>query len=490
MLQYLSVARTNPNSKNGKQNTNLPYGLKNIFELSTSDIAIQDKLRILLEQAILAQTVVEMSDDTNTDIKQYLNDLYKISSICIPVEINTMDSVRYARYRSILFGLLSNELYSKYNAIELLNDRQNFSNESVMLPKEFYIPYLSVASKRTHNQKIEDYELPVLLIPHMKDGVTGKYIEFQSQCYAKCHLTDKITKFAALAPMMDYILRLDWSSKSWIQFTEVIQSYGLNTYKTLEAQKSVSGVLASILQNKNNNCMNCTKAKHTYVEYLRYVNDRYRIGIDSFESLYFVLSGLGYENLDFLISKNPTQRQVAGFEKYIELDFLKSHKLQAALEAAESSEPEDEEEESEQDDLEDDPETDPDAPDEEDFEDTDSDSDTGEMDESLDDDMETTDDSMGEDSSGGAGATSTDTIEEPNDPFSVVFNITKSESLNEYFQREAICNALTSIVKNPPKEMSGETVAFLKVWLTQWVNLVSIDTTKTVLQQLSVSIDL
>jgi len=488
MLQYLSVARPNGKSKNGGILSSLPYGLNSIFEISTSTIPVQDKLRLLLEQAILAQTILEMSDNTNTDILQYLRDLYKISSISIPAQINTMDSVRYARYRSILFGVLSNELYSKYNAIEVLEDHQNFSNESVMLPKDFYIPYLTVASKRSAD-KLPEYEMPVLLIPFMQDGKTGKHIVFQPQGFTKCYLKDKITKFLPLAPMMDYILKLDWSAKSWIQFTEVVQSYGLNTYKALEAQKSVSGVLASILQNKNNNCIDYKKAGHTFVEYLHYLNDRYRIGIDSFESLYFVLSGLGYNDLNFLISKEPTQRQISGFEQYVELGFLKSYKLQIALEAAESSDPEKEKEE-EPDDLEDDPETDPDVTDDEEGADTDIDEDAGEMDESFDDDMETTDDSMGEDSSGGAGATSTDTIEEPNDPFSVVFNITKSESLNEYFQREAICNALNSIVKNPPKEMSGETVAFLKVWLTQWVNLVSIDTTKTVLQQLSVTIDL
>lgn len=502
MLQYLSVKRPAPNDKNGRDFKGLPLDLKSVFELVDSKIPVADKFRIIFEQVILAQLILDMSESTDYRTKDYLVSLDRISKICLPQQINSMDSSLYGKYKKTLSGILEKNKSSMYDAISVLKDYVHFSKESCQLSEDFYVPYLQIASGRVGNKnKDHVYDSAVLLTPYLEKCEGGNRIVFSSQIFTTCHLHDPLP-ITKLSPIMEYILRLDWKGKNWIQFTDVVQSYGLNTHNKFESHQSLSGTLANILYRDFNKTLISPVVRTQYISCLKYLEQHYRIGIDSFESMYWVLSGLGYKGLEFLISKNPTNRELVGFENYSELEFIKQYKLQVALEAADTDEDKEEETEEkpeekpeeksdEPDDLEDDPETDPDEETSDDSTDTDADSDEA-LPEADDLTGEGESEPAGDSTGTGAGdsAEQTDTPSDPEDPFSIAFNVTKSETMSEYFQRESLCSTLTSMVNNPPESMSVETVAFLRVWLTQWINLVSIDTTKAILSKLAVTIDL
>ncbi len=501
MLQYLSVKRPSQSSRNGTLVRSLPFGLKSIYELADSSISEADKLKIIVEQVILAKYVYDMSGATNSSLETYLDDLYRLYKNCIPKQNNSMDPKVFRSYCEVLDGLFVDQKYSYYEAISLLDDTHHFSKECSTLPKDFYAPYLMVRSGRCGGENpnsTPNHLGAMLLIPFVENVKEGQIITFKPKVFTTCHLYEKVT-LPNLTKSMEYVLRLDWKGKHWIQFVDVMQSFGLNAANIFESHQSLSGKLATLLSGKAVPVLQNTKVRFQFVTCLKHLEARYRIDIDSFESLKFVMNGLGYQGLEFLTSENPTSRELSAFESFSELQFIKPYKLQVALEAAESEE-EEEEKPEEQDDLEDDPETDPEP--ETSDEDSDDDSTDAEGETATDEEAPTEDDfGMDEesademtDTSGGSdagdGAEQTDTPSDPQDPFSIAFKVTQSETMDEYFQREALCVALTGIVKNPPETVSGETVAFLRVWLTQWINLVSVDTTKAVLSQLAVKIDL
>lgn len=501
MLQYLSVKRPNRESKDGKLISGLPFKLNSIYELRDSQISVSDKFRILFEQVILAKYLYDFSDSKNSYLENYLDELYKLYRVCIPRQNNSMDSNTFRSYCETLDGLFSNQKSSFYDAITVLNDGQHFSKECCTITKDFYIPYLSVCSGRCGGENPKstpDYLGAILLIPSLENTSAGQVITFKPKVFTTCHLYEKVT-LPYVPSSLEYTVRLDWKGKNWIQFTDTVQSFGTNLANIFEAHQSLPGKLAAIIRRKDLSILKNTRVRSQFVTCLKHLEQRYRIDIDSFESLTLVMNGLGYQGLEFLTSKNPTSRELEAFENLTDLQFIKPYKLQVAFEAAES-EKEEEEKPEDQENLEDDPETDPEPETSDDDsaddttgteeesaegETTDESTDDFGMDEGTD---ETTDTSGGSDS--GDGAEQTDTPSDPQDPFSIAFKVTKSETMEEYFQREALCVALTELVKNPPEEVSGETVAFLRVWLTQWINLVSVDTTKAVLSQLAVKIDL
>lgn len=509
MLQYLSVMRVDTRSSKGKVKSGLPFGLESIAELpARKNIPAHEKLRLITEQGILAHYAIDMLEGHSVELADYRNQLMRIALVSVPEQNDSMDRMLYRTYRETMLGVLRGRSQDLYNATNMLADHQNFSRDGFTIPKDFYEPYLKVITGRcgTKSQTLSpDHVGAMLLVPHVRKLDRGMAMVFKPHTFVRCHLYEKYA-LPDMSPSMEYMMRLDWTGKHWMQVTDAIQSFGLNLHKKLEAGATLPGVLATIIRGNSSPLFIRKKVRSQFVGCMKHLVQRYRIGVDSFDALQTVLSGLGYKGLEFLTSACPTNRELAAFESLTELQFIKPYKLQVALEAAESEE--EEEKPADQDELEDDPETDPDA--------ETSDEDPGAGDEPADDagaeDPETGDDAgadedtddfgMGDEEGGddsgtdsggsdsGNGAEQTDTPSDPKDPFSIPFDVTQSESMDEYFARESICAALTNVVKNPPETMSSETLAFLRVWLTQWVNLVSVETTKAVLSQLAVTIDL
>lgn len=497
MIQYLSFSRPDPGSKNGKKTKNLPFNLLSISDLQTNTyLAVEDKLRILMEQAVLGFFLLEMNEGKSQSVSDYILYLQRIARFCLPDQSNSMNKLLYSKYRETLISFLEDNKSAKYDAISMLEDRINFSKEACMIPSDFYLPYLRTACRRVGKGNNPDYAGAVMLMPHVETckHVGGQRVVFSSVRFTSCSLSTDFQAFS-VNPSLEYMLRLDWSGKSWIQFTDLLQSFCVGRKNIFESHQSTSGVIANILYRESRKNLISSKSKIQFISCLRYLHQTYRMDLDAFESMSWMLSGLGYENLDFLTSSHPTNRELLGFEQYSDLEFIKQYKLQAAMEA-DDSDPEDEEEkpeeqkDSEPDDMEDDPETDPES------------DDAGSEDPMMEPDEETPDEDMGDDpgsddmggdtssgSDSGDGAKQTDTPSDPKDPFSISLEITKSESMDEYFQREELISMITSLILNPPETVSSETVAFLRVWVNQWINLVSVETTKSVLSQLAVTFD-
>lgn len=491
MINYLGVKIPLRFTKNGTTRAVLPFEMKSIMELPTAKVPVQDKLLVLLEQAILTHYVLSANNGASKNLNEYLRTLKQIALLHIPRKCDSMDATLYARYRSTLDLVLSANSTGYMEAIRILNDQFNFRKDTKTLPEAFYEPYLKSASG--YVVKGEVYEAPLILTPCYKKCENGECIVFTQQSFPSCNLGEKNFKDN---PTLNYLMKLDWSSKNWVQFTDVLQSYGVDIHNELDAVKSVPGALALVLRRKNHKFLNFTTPRKEFATLLRDVSTRYRIRMDSPESLQFILEGMGYSGISALSKKSPTMNELASLENYSELAFLKPLKLQAAMEAADSEEEEEdpskEEEGGETDPLENDPETDPESESGEGTS-TEYPADTGEDPEGVDDlgGMEDPLDDSGSTDTGDGTPTQqlTDTVTEPEDPLSAIFKISMSETLTDYFYREAASAHLRVIVQNPPAGMSAETIAFLRIWLTQWINLVSADTTRSILSQLAVNID-
>ena len=206
----------------------------------------------------------------------------------------------------------------------------------------------------------------------------------------------------------------------------------------------------------------------------------YHMTIDP-EAMLPIAWNLGYTEVEKFQNREINNVAIAALEQYSELHFLKSAVLRVALEAVEAEEKEEEEKEeptsseeqpsepsTEPDDadpLEDDPESDP------------------EPEDSLDD----TGDEFGSDAPDDSGSSDvkplTD-IAEPEDEIGLNFKVQKSETMSDYFYRRCVAQEIRQMVVNPSGKMSSETISFLKWWMTHWLYLTSVETTKKLLSTL------
>lgn len=493
MIKYLCVKRRDNTSKNGRYTTSLPFGLKSMEDINNADISNLDKLKLLTEQAILARYMLSMNDEKHKDLHAYLRKLKTITLTTLAEKQTILPDHKYELYVKSLYGLLTSpDATNFYHVQSLLEDQQNFSKEVAQIPRDFYIPY--IASKGYPTESV--YTNAVCLVPNTMPCEGGQCIAFSKMEFSSCDTTNKLSK--KYNSDMEFLRRLSWDTKNWIQATECLQSFGCSHADPIEETSTVPGMLKTILTRKNHPSMDFKNPRRIFMSFLQELSNCYRIRIDSLESMQFLIDSMGYTTNGVLLRKDPSLEVLSSLESYSELMFLKPYKLRAAMEAAgDEDAPEDEPEDDEDDPLGDDPESDPEedegATDEEST-DTDDETtgDTGDSDLGGEDELGGTDtggDTGSGDSSDGTASQATDTVTEPEDPLSVIFQISHSETISDYFYRKTASSVIRSIVNNPPSNMSSETVAFLRVWLTQWINLVSVDTTKSILTQLAVPID-
>ena len=67
---------------------------------------------------------------------------------------------------------------------------------------------------------------------------------------------------------------------------------------------------------------------------------------------------------------------------------------------------------------------------------------------------------------------------------SKVLEIVEDNTLTDYIKREQMIVGINKIIASPPSGLSSEDLKFLKVWATEWINLVSAETTKLILARL------
>ena len=198
-------------------------------------------------------------------------------------------------------------------------------------------------------------------------------------------------------------------------------------------------------------------------------------------SMKLIFTSLGCENLDYLSTKDPTKKMIDDFNKYPELRFLNKSTTQYGMEAAEDLT---------KDNDEDDPFTeDTNNPENNNDIDTET-NESNENDESENDissnDEENPFDEPSDNQSSSDYTDNTDTPEEEeaDDPVSKVLEIVEDNTLTDYIKREQMIVGINKIIASPPSGLSSEDLKFLKVWATEWINLVSAETTKLILARL------
>ena len=198
-------------------------------------------------------------------------------------------------------------------------------------------------------------------------------------------------------------------------------------------------------------------------------------------SMKLIFTSLGCENLDYLSTKDPTKKMIDDFNKYPELRFLNKSTTQYGMEAAEDLI---------KDNDEDDPFTeDTNNPENNNDIDTET-NESNENNESKNDtssnDEENPFDEPSDNQSSSDYTDNTDTPEEEeaDDPVSKVLEIVEDDTLTDYIKREQMIVGINKIIASPPSGLSSEDLKFLKVWATEWINLVSADTTKLILARL------
>jgi hypothetical protein len=492
MIQFLCVNKISQVNGPGS----LPGEMHSISEFANSTkFTPQDRIKMLASQAFLANYVSGMCESHCPSMNEYREQLQRLFATCIPQKCDSMDASLYERYRSVLSDILEDKV-SDLNGIRMLFDDCITCNPSVnQLPRGFYEPLLQVLSKGHKRRGF--YSGAILLVPYLQKCSGGHSVVFVPKTFATCDL--EATSDFSVNPSLEFFHRLDWTGSNWIGFTGTLQNFFIEPRIGFDSFKSMAGTLRAITHRSAHPSMVKSGVRNLFVRSLKTLETRYRIRMDAFESLGFILSGFGYESTGFLTTAIPSNKDVAGFEQYAELAFIKPHKLQAAMEADEQDKDEDDPEETQdestadsdadKDPLEDDPETDPDT-------EGDDAEDPGDgTDDSAGDDLGGDDLGMGDDESSdssGSGDVApqlTDTVKEPEDPLAIVFRIVNAETFSDYLFRKSANAALSALIESPPPNMSSETVAFLKMWFTDWIDIVDTDTTRSVLRQFAVEID-
>ena len=362
----------------------------------------------------------------------------------------------------------------------LFNDYIYFIKTYCMFPKEFYTPFITTFTNVKYTNKEEDtFYNPVLLIPsYTKREEDGTIVVFKPISFIKYENKIQFNEFQN-SPVFNHICKLDWSSKSWKTFYDVVQSYGILTNRTTN---TLPATLRAVLKNETNNkFINYEKPRTLFANTLKKLHNTFNMDLSDMTSMKLIFTSLGCENLDYLSTKDPTKKMIDDFNKYPELRFLNKSTTQYGMEAAEDLT---------KDNDEDDPFTeDTNNPENNNDIDTET-NESNENDESENDtssnDEENPFDEPSDNQSSSDYTDNTDTPEEEeaDDPVSKVLEIVEDNTLTDYIKREQMIVGINKIIASPPSGLSSKDLKFLKVWATEWINLVSAETTKLILARL------
>lgn len=498
MINYISVARPDYSvSKNGNIVTTLPHNCTSLQDIRARDIPVLHKLMMLTEQFILAKNIDDMMYQDNQDISHHLIDIKSVVQSVCPSYCREINQDTYGRYKSgvekLMFG------YTFTNAlIDMFNDYTVFPRECRILPKRFYEPFLSVASKTFATSRNKTYHNALILTPALKENAVVYSPSFSHTCQLDKYLPDDDYN-----NQLGYLLRFDWTPNNWITLLDSIGTFCINTQLPTytKANKSLSHFVKAIEHRTLSPILNYSEVKHKLFTVLRTsVSDISKTPY--IESIQFMLQQMHYaDGITSILSKQvPTGNDVMHFNAHPELSFLSNIVLRHAMEAANTDGTEEDDTDADEDDVD----IEENTTNENTDENTDVDSNNN-MDDDTSDTTENNDnafgdfgDTSGDDSSDDSSTNSSeettaeikvDKVPVPEDPFSVVLKIVTSETIDDYLFRNELINAITALVIDPPATMPAEDLRFLKIWVTQWINLVSVETTKSILSKLSIFID-
>lgn len=482
MIKYLFVKNNSSDKKP------LPLNISDIKHIPTydnQDVSQHEKLTILFEQFILAQSVCEMTH-YNNQFKDYIDLLIKLFHQCKFTGENLNIGSQGEYLKNTIFKFMRGELSDHQVLREIYEKEEPVLADRVrILPDNFVIPYLRTITNAPNFLYKEKYYNALLLIPHTKKlyHSSDVAVYFTPHTFTSYDSKEYVPFNTSVSKGMTHLFKMNWSGKSWKQYADIVQSYQAFDKTTIDT--SFPNVMYRALFGNNTSFVKDEKHKTFFIQSLSYLNNKYGMNLSDVTSLRMVLEGFGYKNLSYLTTKNPTVGEVRALESLSEFKFFESLRLTYGMEAEDNLNNQNETATSED---EDDPETDPDTIPNEGADDPDS------AEDDLDDTDDDTNDEFGTDSdmteeSDDSESSKTDTPEVPEDPMTVTLRIVTTETADNYFEKMRLSDKIENMISNPPGNLSSETISFLTLWITQWLDLVSVETTKDVLSKLNLAMD-
>jgi len=485
MIKYLFV------KNNASDKKPLPLNISDIKHIplyDNQDVSQHEKLTILFEQFILAQSVCEMTHYDN-QFKDYIDLLIKLFHQCKFTGENLNIGSRGEYLKNTIFKFMRGEISNYQNIRDIYeNENSMLANKVRILPDNFVIPYLRTITKAPDFLYKEKYYNALLLVPHIKklDHSSDVAVYFTPHTFTSYDSKEHVSFNTAISKGLTHLFKMNWCGKSWKQYVDIIQSYQAFDKTTIDT--SFPNAMYRALFGGDTTFIKDTKHKTFFVQSLSYLHDKYGMNLSDVTSLRMVLEGFGYKNLSYLTTKNPTVGEVEALKDLSEFKFFESLRLRYGMEAAGDDNPDDPQTDTTPDD-EDDPDTDPDALPEEGTDDTES------TDDNFDDMGDDTGDDFGTDSdtdndeSENSESSKTDTPEVPEDPMTVTLRVVTTETADNYFEKMRLSDKIENMISNPSGNLSSEIISFLTLWVTQWLDLVSVETTKDVLSKLNLAMD-
>lgn len=485
MIRYMSVERLDfTQSRNGKKVYNLPFPIESFENFKDSNIPPYKKLLILAEQYILAKSIDDLTYQSSNEISDFLTTIKNQAQSSLITMQKDIDQELYSHYKGGVEALLRDFIITPA-LVDLFENTYYYPENERILPKNFYKPFLGIAVNEYKNAQYI-YSDAILLYPERKDDIVVFHSK-SGKCFYKKNIPSK-----SLNRQLNYLLHFDWNETNWLSLMGVLSSFCIDPVQKLQSNRSIPHFLKSVMTQTTSPLVNYNGVKY---DFLNLIKDNIQ-NIEKtpyVESLAYYLEKLNYseEIVSALTKNNPTGKDIMYLSDNGELGFIKNMILLRATEAADDLDQTDDdtEEDNEDTNTDDSLDTDIDSPDnmDEDLGDTSSD-------ESGDDfgDMDMGDDTFGDDTGGGSSGDDSipepkeNAVDVPNDPYSLALNIATSETLDEFLIRNESISLINSIILDPPATMTAEDLKFLKIWVTQWINFVPIETTKNLLSKLSV----
>lgn len=487
MIKYLFV------KNNVSDKKPLPLNISDIKHIPTydnHDVSQHEKLTILFEQFILAQSVCEMTH-YNNQFKEYIDLLIKLFHQCKFTGENLKMGYQGELVKNTIFKFMRGELPDYQVLCNIYEKEEPVLADSVrILPDNFVVPYLRTITNAPEFLYKEKYYNPLLLVPHIKklDHSSDVAVYFTPHTFTSYDSKVHVPFDTAIPKGMTHLFKMNWAGKSWKQYVDIVQSYQAFDKTTIDS--SFPNAMYRALFGNNTPYVKDQKHKTFFIQSLSYLNSKYGMNLSDVTSLRMVLEGFGYKNLSYLTTKNPTVGEVQALESLKEFTFFESLRLTYGMEAAEDDDSDnpDETDENVTTGDEDDPDTDPDAIPNESTEDpSTTEDDLSDTSDDTSDEFGTESDDL--DDTGDSESSKTDTPEVPEDPMTVTLRIVTNETADNYFEKMRLSDKIENIISNPPRNLSSETISFLTLWVTQWLDLVAVETTKDVLSKLNLAMD-
>lgn len=464
---------------------------------------LQDVLTIYFEQSYLANYLKDSHPD-NRDVLNFISQL-STNIIKIKNELTNEDSevIDHAKLNirkdtiTKVFDYVVTGSASRFTLDTLADEVVGKSKYSI-LPKDFVLGYNRILQPILKDE-IDIPKYGIMLYPSLRNDINEDHEQYVLCSAESMKLNDtyKVKQTVFTSNTLNYLATFDYSTTYFKTVLDMLQRVSLDNCHSLEALSFTTpfGVLKHWFFNDPANGHAQKDNKDILIYFVEYLTKNNHLTLDhsDVEHIVDILQYMSDYRGKFLTNPEPTLEDAKLFNTYKDLNFLLAYGSEAADDTASKDEDAPAEDEG-TDDTSDD--TGEDTPDDEGSDDTDTDSedtgdDTGDdegddgmdgLDDFGDDDGGESSDTTSESGSGDSDSSDSDTDAAKPEDINPLIQIIDSETFDEHLERKVLSNTLASVLANPPKSLSKDTIDFLQYWLTEWYELCSIDTTKTLLK--------